>query len=150
MQSDLQSVEKGRFSTFARTFAPKMCEIGISRLRMGRTVLEDLLVYTRYLPAEQFPASPGAQLQKIIVGIFSAQPMVNHDYDRGSDKKKRLVSIRSDRKSDGGDFLPLPPREAGNCSVNMSVDRSWRKVQPILRRERPLEPIFGQKLGRTC
>ena len=61
MKSDLQSVEKGPFSTFVRGFAPKMYELGNSRLIIGWTFSKT------YLLIEQFPASPGAQLQKIAV-----------------------------------------------------------------------------------
>ena len=42
MQSDLQSVENGAISTFARAFALKMCETAVSRLRMTWTILQDL------------------------------------------------------------------------------------------------------------
>ena len=34
MQSDLQSVGNGDISTFARAFAPKMCETAVSRFGM--------------------------------------------------------------------------------------------------------------------
>ena len=42
MQLDLQSVEKAIFSTFACVFAPKMLEIGLPRLRISRSLLQDL------------------------------------------------------------------------------------------------------------
>ena len=42
MQSDLQSVGNGAIGTFARAFAPKMCETAVSRLRMTWTFLQDL------------------------------------------------------------------------------------------------------------
>ena len=42
MQSDLQSVGNGAISTFARAFAPKICETAVSRLRMTWTFLQDL------------------------------------------------------------------------------------------------------------
>ena len=42
MQLDLQSVEKAIFSTFACVFAPKMLEIGLPRLRISRSFLQDL------------------------------------------------------------------------------------------------------------
>ena len=42
MQSDLQSVGNGAISTFARAFAPKMCETAVSRLRMTLAILQDL------------------------------------------------------------------------------------------------------------
>ena len=42
MQSDLQSVGNGAIGTFARAFAPKMCETAVSRLRMSWTFLQDL------------------------------------------------------------------------------------------------------------
>ena len=42
MQLDLQSVQQVPFSTFARAFTPKMLEIGIPRLRMSRSFLQDL------------------------------------------------------------------------------------------------------------
>ena len=53
MQSDWESVGNGAIGTFARVFAPKMCETAVPRLRMTRTYLETYL--------ELFPASPGAQ-----------------------------------------------------------------------------------------
>ena len=42
MQSDLQSVEKVPFSTFARTLPPKRHEISLARLEIGRFFLHDL------------------------------------------------------------------------------------------------------------
>ena len=42
MQLDLQSVEKVPFSTLAWVFAPKMFEIGLPRLRMACSFLQDL------------------------------------------------------------------------------------------------------------
>ena len=42
MQSDLQSVGNGAIGTFTRAFAPKMCEVAVSRLRMTWTYLQDL------------------------------------------------------------------------------------------------------------
>ena len=42
MQLDFHSVEKVPFSAFAWTFAPKMLEIGLPRLRVNRSFLQDL------------------------------------------------------------------------------------------------------------
>ena len=42
MQSDLQPVGNGAIGTFTRVFAPKMCEVAVSRLRMTWTFLQDL------------------------------------------------------------------------------------------------------------
>ena len=42
MQSDWQSVGNGAVSTFARAFAPKLCETTVSRLVMTWTFLQDL------------------------------------------------------------------------------------------------------------
>lgn len=63
MQSDLQSVGKFAFNTFARAFAPKAYQIGLSYLSR---------IY-RYLPNAALPASPGAQLQKVTVNTFFIQ-----------------------------------------------------------------------------
>ena len=65
MQLDFQSVEKVPFSTFARTFVPKMVETGFARLRMTCSFSK---IY-----AELFPASPGADLQEIGVSTVSIQ-----------------------------------------------------------------------------
>ena len=66
MQSDLQSVGNGAISTFARGFAPKMCENAVSRLRMNWTIIvRDL--------SRAVPASPGAQLHEITFGAFPIQ-----------------------------------------------------------------------------
>ena len=40
MQLDLQSVEKGPFSTFALAFAQNMLEIGIPRLRIVFAIIQ--------------------------------------------------------------------------------------------------------------
>ena len=42
MQLDVQSVEKAAFSTFALAFAPKKLELGLARLGMSRSFLQDL------------------------------------------------------------------------------------------------------------
>ena len=42
IQSGLQSVGNGAISTFARAFAPKVCETAVSRPRMTWTFLRDL------------------------------------------------------------------------------------------------------------
>ena len=42
MQSDLQSVGNGAIGTFARAFAPKMCETAVSCLGMNWAFLQDL------------------------------------------------------------------------------------------------------------
>ena len=42
MQLDLQSVEKVAFSTLAWGWTPKMVEIGLPRVRMSRSFLQDL------------------------------------------------------------------------------------------------------------
>ncbi|CAN0269547.1 unnamed protein product, partial [Laminaria digitata] len=42
MQSDSQSVENVSFNTFAHVFAPEKLEIGLPRLRMSWTFLQDL------------------------------------------------------------------------------------------------------------
>ena len=65
MQSNLQSVGNGAVGTFARAFAPKMCETAVSRLRMTWTFSKTYL--------ELFTASPGAQLQEITAGTFPIQ-----------------------------------------------------------------------------
>ena len=44
MQLDLQSVRNGAIGTFARVFAPKMCETAVSCLGMAWTFLQDLSI----------------------------------------------------------------------------------------------------------
>lgn len=64
-KSELQSVEKVAISTFVRAIATKMCEIGLSRLRMGRNFLQ-------YLSREASRVSR-AQLHEIPVSTFPIQ-----------------------------------------------------------------------------
>ena len=66
MQSDWQSIEKVPFSTFLRTFAPKMCEKNVS-------LASEWVGLFSMINLEQFPASPGAQLQEITGSTFSIQ-----------------------------------------------------------------------------
>ena len=90
MQSDLQSVEKVAFSTFARAFAPKMCALGLCRLRMGRYY------------QEQFPASSGA-LAGITVSTCSIE-------------LNNRILTQLDRRCTGDDSCNWTPEEAGNSS----------------------------------
>ena len=65
MQLDFHSVEKVPFSAFAWTFAPKMLEIGLPRLRVNRSFLQDL--------SRAVSRFSEAQLQEITVSTFSIQ-----------------------------------------------------------------------------
>ena len=63
MQSNLQSGEKVPFSTFARAFDLEIGDDGRSLLRTGRS-------FSKIYNLEQFPVSPGGQLQAITVCNF--------------------------------------------------------------------------------
>ena len=101
MQLDSQSVEKVPFSTFVRAFAPKIKGIGLSRLRMSRSFLQDL--------SRVVSRSPGAQLQEITVRTFSIQlgQIRLQLYPIGL--KKNVFSIRS------GVVIILDPLESKKC-----------------------------------
>ena len=69
MQSDLQSVGNGATSTFARAFAPTICETTYCCF----SPRNELDFSPRPIYLELFPAYPGAQLQEIASGAFPIQ-----------------------------------------------------------------------------
>ena len=121
MQLDLQSVEKAPFSTFAWAFAPKMLEIGLPRLRMSWSFLQDLSK-----AVSRFSRGPVAGNHRHFFSIRSGIVIV---FDPNGSKKCWR-------------WFPATPslekREA-------ALDRSWRKLRLILRQVRPISNIFGAK-----
>ena len=126
---------------------PKTCKLGIFLASewVG-------LVSNTYLVG-QFPASQGAQLQKITkTSALFRSNCVKHDYDRTSDGKKKISSIRSGKsyltqsgKKTCSRGFPAtgPPSEKREIALR---DRPCRKVRPILRRARTISHIFGAKV----
>ena len=121
MQLDLQSVEKVPFSTLAWVFAPKMFEIGLPRLRMACSFLQDL---SRAVP--RFYRGPVAGSRRQHFFDPTGLQIATVFYPVGSKKYWRWFPATG----------PLEKLETG-------LDRSWRKLQVILRPRRPNSNIFG-------
>ena len=158
MQLDLQSVEKVPFSTFAWTFAPKILEIGLLRLRMTWS-------FRQYLSGAVSRFSGGPVAKKITVSAFSIQLSYNprSDFDPigicnrvwpGWIEKvltvKVFFSIRSEMKIVFGKarskkcwrwFPATGPLE----KLETALDRYWRKLLDILMRGIPISNVFGAK-----
>ena len=131
MQSDLRSVGIGAIGAFARAFAPKMCETAVSRFRMTWTFLQDLSRavsrFSRCLFAGNHLRCFSIQLGQIRlqspIGMkktyFPIRSLIVIVFNPvGSEKYRRLFLATGHLKK----------RET-------ALDRSWRRVQIVLRRE---------------
>ena len=118
-----------------------MCGIGLSRIRMGWTFPQDL---SRATP--RFSRSPVARNHPPV--LFPSN-WVNYDYDPRSDRKKHFFQIQfpiviavypDGSKKCWRWFRAIGPLEKRVAAL----ERSWRKVQPILRREKTnFAPLRG-------
>ena len=107
------------------------------RLRKGRSVLQDL-------------SRAGSRFSRGAVAGNHPQHFFDPNWVQSSiGSKETLLSIRSgiatqwDRKSADDDLLQLGPwRIRKQLWI---LDRSWRKLQVILGRGRPISNIFGAK-----
>ena len=148
MQLDLRSVEKVPFSTFTWVFARKMLGIGLPRLRMTWSFLQDLS-----RAVSRFPRGPvaGYHRQHCFDPTGSNTITIVHRIEKKSFfRSNREMNVKSYLTQFGSknSWLwypatgPLEKRET-------ALDRSWRKLRLILRRGRPISNISGQKLIRT-
>ena len=124
MQLDLQSVEKVPFSTFAWAFASEILEIALPRLRMSWSFLEDLSIQSC------FTLFQGPSCRKSPSALFFIQ-LGDPIGDCNPVESKACCRWFP---ATG----PLEKRET-------ALDRSWRKLQVILRQGWQIFNIFGAK-----
>ena len=85
MHIQLKNVLSARSHKLLSRNCAKLCETGLFSPHNGL----DFSPRPMYL--EQFPASRGAQLQKITASTLSMSSWAKYDYDLGWDRKKRAI-----------------------------------------------------------
>ena len=141
MQLDFQSVEKKPFSKLAWA-SPIFLELGLAPLRMSRSFLQDRI--QSYFPLPEGPScrkSPSARFS-IQLGQIRSQSSIR--------SKITFFSILS------GIVILFDPVGSQKCwrwfpatgpleKRETALDRSWRKLQFILNRGKPISNILGSK-----
>ena len=141
MQSDWQSVGNGAVSTFARAFAPKLCETAVSRVRITWTFLQDLS-----RAVSRFSRCPVAGIHRRYFSDPTGSNTITIRDRIGKNmpscRKSPSVLFRANWVK--YDYDPIPA--TGHLEKQeTALDRSWRKVHVILGRETEVSHIFGAK-----